>query len=263
MESNQEVFDRDVAVFTDMSLMPAERAALRRLAPRIAAVDMLDIGVGTGRVGWTFAPLVHRYVGVDYSPRMIEAATARLDGEPGVELMVGDARDLSPIEGEFDFIIFSFNGIDAVPPDDRVRVLDQVRAKLRPDGLFQFSAHSLGCLPFNPDRPLSPRFAGSRAYRLYAWAAGIRYARNVRRVNAKLDLRAARERGWDLVHSQAHNFEVRDYYVDPAFQVRQLRDHGLEVVAVYDSSGREITLPHPSPDPWFDYLCAPVAPRSD
>jgi SAM-dependent methyltransferase len=258
MESNQMVFDRDVAVFTDMSLMPAERAALRRLAPRIAAVEMLDIGVGTGRVGWTFAPLVRRYVGVDYSPRMIEAAKARLGGEPGVELTIGDARDLSPIEGDFDFIIFSFNGIDAVSPEDRVAVLDQIRAKLRPDGLFQFSAHSLGCLPFDTYRPISPRFAGSRTYRLYAWAAGVRYARNVRRVNAELDLRAARARGWDLVHSQAHGFRVRDYYVDPEFQVRQLREHGLEVIAVYDSAGAEVDLPHVSRDPWFDYLCAPI-----
>jgi SAM-dependent methyltransferase len=259
METNQQVFDEDVAVFTDMALMPAERAVLRRLAPRIAELEMLDLGVGTGRVGWTFAPLVRRYVGVDYSPRMIAAAEQRLGGEPGVELVVGDARDLAPIEGRFDFVIFSFNGIDAVSPEDRLAVLDQVRAKLRPGGLFQFSTHNLGTLPFDTRRELSPRFAGSRAYRLYAWLNGIRYARNVRRVNRGLDLDAARARGWDLVHSQAHDFQVRDYYVDPEFQVRQLREHGLEVVAVYDAAGAAITLPHPSRDPWFDYLCAPLA----
>jgi SAM-dependent methyltransferase len=258
METNQQVFDEDVAVFTDMSLMPAERSVLRRLAPRIADLDVLDLGVGTGRVGWTLAPLVHRYVGLDYSPRMIAAAEQRLGGEPGVELTVGDARDLTSIEGDFDFIIFSFNGIDAVSPEDRLKVLDQVRSKLRPGGLFQMSAHSLGTLPFDTHRELSPRFAGSRAYRLYAWLNGIRYARNVRRVNADLDLDAARARGWDLVVSQAHNFQIRDYYVDPEFQVRQLREHGLEVIAVYDTAGVEVTLPHPSRDPWFDYLCAPI-----
>ncbi len=56
METNQRVFDQDVAVFTDMSLMPAERSVLRRLAPRIHALEMLDLGVGTGRVGWTSPP---------------------------------------------------------------------------------------------------------------------------------------------------------------------------------------------------------------
>jgi SAM-dependent methyltransferase len=258
MEQNQRVFDDDVAVFTDMALMPAERAVLRRLAPRLQEIDMLDLGVGTGRTGWTFAPLVRRYVGVDYSPRMIEAAQERLGSEPNVELLVGDARDLTPIEGEFDFALFSFNGIDAVSPEDRLRVLDQVRAKLRPAGLFLFSAHSLGTLPFDTRRALSPRFAGSRAYRLYAWVNGIRYARQIRRINRGLDLDGARRRGWDLVVSTAHDFRICDYYVDPEFQVEQLREHGLEVVAVFDTAGVEVTLPHPGRDPWFDYLCAPI-----
>jgi SAM-dependent methyltransferase len=259
MESNQQVFDEDVAVFVDMALMPAERAVLRRLAPRIAEIDMLDLGVGTGRTAWTFAPLVRRYVGVDYSPRMIDAARARLGDEPGTELLVGDARDLSPVEGEFDFVLFSFNGIDAVSPEGRLSVLDQVRAKLRPGGLFLFSTHSLGALPFDERRPLSPRLAGSRAYRVYAALKGVQYARRIRRLNRDLDLDAARERGWDVIPSMAHGFRIRDYYVDPEFQVDQLRDHGLEVVAVYDKAGIEVTLPHPGRDPWLDYLCAPIA----
>lgn len=258
MEPNQQVFDEDVAVFTDMALMPAERAVLPRLAPRIAAIDMLDIGVGTGRTGWTFAPLVHRYVGIDYSPRMIEAARRRLGGGPGVELAVGDARDLSQIEGEFDFVLFSFNGIDAVSPEDRLRVLDQVRAKLRPDGRFLFSTHSLGTLPFDERRALSPRFAGSRAYRVYAALKGVQYARRIRRINSGLDLEAARRRGWDVIPSMAHDFRILDYYVDPEFQVRQLAEHGFAVEAVFDPAGEEVTLPHPSRDPWFDYLCGPA-----
>ncbi len=219
---------------------------------------MLDLGVGTGRTGWTFAPLVRRYVGVDYSARMIEAARRRLGGEPGVELVVGDARDLTPIEGEFDFILFSFNGIDAVSAEDRLRVLDQVRSKLRPGGFFLFSTHSLGTLPFDTRRIPSPHFAGSRLYRAYAWLDGFRYARRIREINQGLDLAAARSRGWDVIPSMAHNFSIRDYYVDPEYQVEQLREHGLEVVAVFDPEGAEVTLPHPSRDPWFDYLCAPI-----
>jgi SAM-dependent methyltransferase len=258
MESNQQVFDEDVAVFTDMALMPAERAVLGRLAPRIPDLDMLDLGVGSGRTGWTFAPLVRRYVGVDYSPRMIDAARQRLGDDAGVELLVGDARDLSSVAGEFDFILFSFNGIDAVSPEDRLRVLDQVRSKLRPEGLFLFSTHSLGTLPFDTRRELSPRFAGSRAYRAYAAIKGVQYARRIRRLNSGLDLGAARRRGWDVIPSMAHDFRIRDYYVDPEFQVGQLREHGLEVVAVFDTGGTEVTLPHPSRDPWFDYLCAPI-----
>jgi hypothetical protein len=56
----------------------------------------------------------------------------------------------------------------------------------------------------------------------------------------------------------AHDFRIHDYYVDPEFQVRQLREHGFEVLAVYDTDGREVTLPHRSRDPWFDYLCSAI-----
>lgn len=258
MEANQEVFDGDAAAFTDMALMPAERAVLKRLVPRLGEIDMLDLGVGTGRTGWTFAPLVRRYVGVDYSPRMIAAAKERLGGDPRVELMVGDARDLSAVDGEFDFILFSFNGIDAVSPEDRLRVLEGVRARLRPGGLFLFSTHSLGTLPFDTRRPVSPRLAHIPTYRAYAWFKSIAYARRIRAINRGLDLAAARARGWDVVPSMAHDFRITDHYVDPEFQVRQLREHGFDVVAVYDAEGREVTLPHPSRDPWFDFLCAPI-----
>ncbi|MBS1888321.1 MAG: class I SAM-dependent methyltransferase [Actinobacteria bacterium] len=258
MESNQQVFDDVAASFTEMSLMPAERSVLRRLAPHIADLDMLDLGIGTGRTTWTYAPLVHRYVGIDYSPKMLAAARRRLGHEPGIELQLGDARDLSAIEGDFDFILFSFNAIDAVPPDGRLQILDEVRSKLRPGGLFQFSAHSLGTLPFDTHRPYSARLADVPGYRLYATVAGVRYARRIRRINRGLDLSAARRRGWDVIPSMAHNFRIRDYYVDPEFQVRQLREHRLEVTAVFDTEGREVTLPHPSRDPWLDYLCTPI-----
>jgi len=259
MEENQKVFDEDVAVFTNMSLFPAERTVLRRLAPRIADLDMLDLGVGSGRTGWTYAPLVRRYVGVDYSPRMVEAAKQRLGGESNVELLVGDARDLTPIDGQFDFILFSFNAIDALPPDGRLQVLDQVRSKLRSDGLFQFSTHSLGTLPFDTHLPHSPRFAKMRTYRMYAKARELRYAYRIGKINRALDLEAARRRGWDVIPSMAHDFRIRDYYVDPEFQVGQLREHGFEVLTVIDNAGQEVTLPHDSRDSWFDYLCAPSA----
>jgi SAM-dependent methyltransferase len=258
VDPNQEVFDGAAAGYTDMALMPAERAVLGRLASRLPEMEMLDLGVGTGRTGWTFAPLVRRYVGVDYSPRMIEAACRRLGADADVELAVGDARDLSGIEGEFDFVLFSFNGIDAVAAEDRIKVLQEVRAKLRPGGRFLFSTHSLGTLPFDRQRPLSPRLAGSRLYRLYALAQAPRYAYRIRRINRGLDLAAARRRGWAMVPSMAHDFRIRDYYVDPEFQVRQLREQGFEVEAILDTGGREVTLPHPGRDAWLDYLCVPI-----
>ena len=237
--------------------MPAERRVLAMLAPRLADLEMLDLGVGAGRTGWTYAPLVRRYVGVDYSPRMIERARLLLGEGDTVELIEADARDLRAVPGQFDFVLFSFNGIDAVGPEDRLLVLAEVRRLLRAGGHFQFSTHSIGALPLDLHAERPPRGGRSRLYDLYTAFADLAYARRIRRINARLDLAAARERGWVIVPERGH-FKIDDYYVDPSYQVRQLQDAGFEVEAIFDRAGREVTLPFDGDDAWLDYLCTPL-----
>jgi SAM-dependent methyltransferase len=261
-ESNRQVFDGVADSYTDLALKPAEQRVLDLLRPRLGTMAMLDLGVGTGRTGHSFAPLVGRYVGVDYSPRMIERARALLGERENVELLEGDARDLAGIEGPFDFALFSFNGIDAVGHEDRLRVLAEVRRLLAPGGRFLFSSHSMGTLPLSTRKHRSKRFAGSPLaplYAVYARLNDIPYGRRVRRVNAKLDLEAGRERGWIVVPGMGHGFRVHDYYVDPEHQLEQLREAGFAVEAIYDVAGEEVELPHGGRDPWLDYLCRPVA----
>lgn len=257
-EGNRDVFDREAASYVDLALMPAERRALKELAPRLPAVDVLDLGVGAGRTGYTFAAVARRYVGLDYAPSMLERARELLGDDDNVELLLGDARDLSKVEGEFDFVLFSFNGIDAVGHEDRLKVLAEVRRVLRPEGRFLFSSHQLGALPLPESKARSPRFAGSRLYAAYARLRDVRYGRRIRAVNASVDLEAARRRGWTIVEGIGHDFTVDDYYVDPEFQLAQLRDAGFEVEAVYDVAGRDVSLPYAGRDPWLDYLCRPA-----
>jgi SAM-dependent methyltransferase len=225
------------------------------LADRLSGFRMLDIGVGAGRTGYTFAPLVDRYVGLDYSPRMLERARQLLGDEEGVELVLGDARDLSAVDEGFDFVLFSFNGIDAVGHDDRLKVLSEVRRVLRPDGYFLFSSHSTGALPLDTKPERSPRLQGSRLYGLYARATAIRFGRRIRKINRNLDLQLASERGWIIVPGRGHDFQVDDYYIDPEHQVEQLREAGFAVDAIFDVAGRDVVLPFRGRDPWLDYLC--------
>ena len=257
-DANREVFDREADTYVDLSLMPAEQRVLELLGDSLGDAEMLDLGIGTGRTGRTFAPLVRRYVGLDYSPRMLERARQRLGDLEGVELVLGDARDLSPIDGSFDFVLFSFNGIDAVGHEDRLRILSEVHRVLKPDGRFLFSTHSTGALPLDERKPRSPRYAGSRLYGLYARLRDIPYGRKIRSINRRLDLDEARRRGWVIVPERGHDVQVDDYYVDPEYQLRQLREAGLEVEAIYDGSGNAVELPHRGRDPWLDYLCRPA-----
>lgn len=257
-DANRAIFDSVADSYTELALMPAERSVLARLGRELPRRAILDIGVGSGRSGYTFAAIAGSYVGVDYSPRMIERARALLGEDDRTRLLVGDARDLSVAGGPFGFVLFSFNGIDAVGHEDRLRILAEVRRVIEPDGHFLFSTHSLGALPLATKKQRSNRFGSSRAYAIYARLQDIRYGRRIRRLNASLDLAAARERGWIVVPGIGHNFTVDDYYVDPEFQVGQLREAGFEVVTVYDVAGHEVTLPHRGRDPWLDYLCRPT-----
>ena len=215
MEPNQHVFDDVAASYHELELKPAERAGLRQLRERLPAVSMLDLGVGTGRTGYTFAPLVERYVGLDYSPRMIELAERLLGQDPSVELILGDARDLSPVDGSFDFVLFSFNGIDAVGHEDRLRILAQVRAKLAPDGLFLFSSHSLGALPLSTRRRRGRHRSGRAPMQIVEFARDLRHGLQIRRVNGAVDLDAARRRGWTVVREPDRGRFLDVYYVDP------------------------------------------------
>ncbi|HEX3735788.1 MAG TPA: class I SAM-dependent methyltransferase [Solirubrobacterales bacterium] len=258
-EPNRRVFDSVADTYVDLALKPAEQAVMTRLGDRLKEFEMLDIGVGAGRTGYTFAPLVRRYVGLDYSPRMLARAERLLGGRAGVELVLGDARDLSSVQGPFDLVLFSFNGIDAVGNEDRLKILAEVHRALKPGGYFLFSTHSLGTLPLSTKKARSPRFEDNPAYELFARLRDIRYGRRIRKVNAGIDLGAARERGWAVVEGFGHNFQLDDYYVDPGYQVQQLREHGFEVAAVYDTEGHEVDLPFQGRDPWLDYLCRPAA----
>jgi SAM-dependent methyltransferase len=257
-EANRAVFDREADSYTDLSLMPAERRVLELLGDGLHEMSMLDLGIGTGRTGYTFAPLVQRYVGLDYSARMLERAQRRLDGESGVELVLGDACDLSGVGEGFDFVLFSFNGIDAADHEERMRILSEVRRVMKPDGRFLFSSHSLGALPLAEHKTRSPRFDGSKAYEAFARLRDVRYGRKIRAINERLDLDAARERGWVIVEGRGHNFQVDDYYIDSEHQIEQLRGVGFEVGAVFDVEGERVRLPYEGRDPWLDYLCQPV-----
>lgn len=260
-EKNRQLFDSVADEFVDLALKPAERAVLVRYGHSLGAMDMLDLGVGAGRTGYTFAPLVERYVGLDYSPRMLERAGRLLGSQ--AELVLGDARDLSALRDAggfqgFDLVLFSFCGIDAVDHAERQEILDQVHSVLKPSGHFLFSGHSLGTLPLSTELPwLSPGKA-SFPSRINRRLREIKYAREVRRSNDELDIAAARERGWVIFRDPAHEFRLDVYYIDPEEQVRQLERHGFEVEAIYDLEGNEVELPFPGRDSWLDYLCSPV-----
>lgn len=124
-------------------LEPAEETLITQLGhDRLAAMDMLDMGVGGGRTTKYFAPLVRHYIGADYAPAMLEVCKKRYGGD--FSFIECDVRKMDIFkDNSFDFVLFSFNGIDSFSHKDRTTALKEVWRVLRDDGIFYFSSHNL------------------------------------------------------------------------------------------------------------------------
>jgi SAM-dependent methyltransferase len=200
------------------ALQPGEAALLSRLEGAIHGKDVLDLGVGAGRTTEHLAPLAGRYVGMDYSPGMIEECRRRY---PGLDLRHGDARDLGAFEeGSFDFVLFSYNGLDDVDPGGRLKILAEVHRVLRPGGIFAFSAHNLEA------RRRSAFAPGGRSLKRYA--AGIANHLRMKRHERRGD-------GWAVLNDQSHNFRLLTYYVTPERQAAQLLETGFTAIETFGS----------------------------
>lgn len=246
-----ETWDRlSDAYATDHALTPPERLLLELFRGRWATVDMLDLGVGAGRTAYTFAAITRSYVGLDFSPRMIDHARRAIGEDERTRFLVHDARDLTPWYGrDFGLVLFSFNGIDAVSPCDRAVILREVRKVISDDGLFAFSSHSLHALPFDVSlRPPSIHAPLRSTYR------SLRRAIGLARANRRLDLNEARARGWALVRDDAHDFALVLCYVSPSHQVAELEQAGFGGTEVFDMSGRPVEADAAGRDPHLFYI---------
>jgi len=106
-----------------------------------SGMAILDMGVGGGRTTSYLSRKASRYVGMDYSDEMVRLCR---DKFPQLEFLVADASDLSKFSsGSFDAIVFAFNGLDYLFPDEqRGKCLRECGRVLRAGGVFVFSSHN-------------------------------------------------------------------------------------------------------------------------
>lgn len=89
-----------------------ERVAIEAVASELRGLPLLDIGVGGGRTTSLLRLLTDDYVGVDWSPEMVEVCRSN---HPGADISQADARDLSAFASStFKCVVFSFNGLDSI-----------------------------------------------------------------------------------------------------------------------------------------------------
>jgi ubiquinone/menaquinone biosynthesis C-methylase UbiE len=259
-------------------LLPPERTILEELAPGLAGARMLDVGVGAGRTTVHFAPLVREYVGIDISPDMIEACNRRFAGTSwNATFAVADARDLGRFEpASFDFVLFSFNGIDTVGGrDDRRAALREIHRVCRHQARFCFSSSNLRFALFRSSTRAwlwnflrsEPAAALRHPGRLRTVAADSRRWRqlnpNLRELAAAgegevMEERPRYEFSAEYYASPAERIRSSKYYIDPGRQADQLVASGFRDVRIFGPDGRRMTGPPSRTGPpgwWIYYLC--------
>ena len=224
-------------------LQPPERAILDRIATWLTGRRMLDVGVGGGRTTLHFAPVVGSYVGIDYAQPMVDACAERLaDRYPEAVFVLGDVRDLSAFaSGEFDFVLFSYNGLDTLDHEDRLKALRELRRVVSQEGLLCFSSHNI--------YGLSGLFLGDRKRRVKSLA--------FRAVNGSL--RSLAVKPYAMVRDGTGHFRMVQYYVRPSESLEQLDAAGFAVTVVFGLDGRRIEIVDvdSAEDSWLYYVASP------
>jgi SAM-dependent methyltransferase len=217
---NREVYSDAASRFIapDSWVDPGERAAISMIADQgIRDHRILDVGVGGGRTTWLLRLISFDYVGVEYAPALVDIAQ---HNHPSDDIRLGDARDLKEFaDGYFSLVVFSFNGLDTIPPSDRLRVFHEFHRVLAPGGWLLFSG-------LNKD---------GRAFRETPWAIGAPDANLAAKPRAYRMLRfigLLPFKAQHYAHSYRNWWELRNYtqdYVDWGVSTLKAHDFGLVV----------------------------------
>jgi ubiquinone/menaquinone biosynthesis C-methylase UbiE len=218
-----------VAGFSDAG----EEKAIGDVSPQVKGVAILDIGVGAGRTIPLMLELSSDYTAVDFLPEMVETAKRKF---PDLRIEWADARDLTRFtDGQFGFVMFSWNGIDAIDHEGRAQALREIHRVLRPGGHFLFST-------------LNERGPEARAK---PWTASLNEAGGsgieqwVRRVGSMpIDLfNYVRYRkdwqsgsGWSVRSLSSHHFGLVTHYTTLERELTEVADTGFEVVSIRENS---------------------------
>jgi len=237
-------------------LFKPERIALNILRNQLPNMKMLDIGIGGGRTTAYFAALTKEYIGIDYSQEMIRTCQRKFKEYPKKIIFARvDARNMTLFrDGEFDFVLFSFNGIDCVDHADRIKILREINRVTKNRGYFLFSSHNLNALQSTCSFSLSSN--------------PTNFSQNISKISRLLFLRLTNRHTWKIIRTNpkklqyvifndgSYEFGLELHYIDPEEQLKDLKALGFKNVKVYGMNDDcEVQNPTSSNDYGLHYFC--------
>jgi ubiquinone/menaquinone biosynthesis C-methylase UbiE len=228
-------------------LQEAEKVIFSKLRGSFNNYKVLDIGVGAGRTAAFLLKEVQEYYGVDYASEMIEACKKKFpDHEKSFS--VCDAKDMRVFKDEyFDFILFSFNGIDHLNAMDRIKALKEIYRLLKKGGIFCFSSHNLNYA----SKLIMPSFSFDP----------VSFARNLKKsilIALHNPSILSLKDNFALLKDYSYGADGKVYYIKPNAQVIQLLENGFTDIEVYTNKEARLTSEaaiSDSRESWIYYLC--------
>jgi len=223
---NIEVFSSEKVVgeySQKTKLFPQESKIIKRYFTKKGA-KVLDLGCGTGRTTYHFYEMGFDVIGVDISKAMIAEAKSKY---PYIDFRVGDACELNFKDEIFDYVLFSFNGIDYIfPENNRIKAIKEIYRVLKSGGLFIFSTHNSWFL--------IPEKITGYYFLLKFWFRNL--VEN--RIFSKYKI------------SECQYGELLTYHINPVQQKKQLENCGfelLEIIGRFDDIRKYF-------EPWLYYV---------
>jgi SAM-dependent methyltransferase len=222
-----------------------ERSVFENNKELIKQSSFLDIGIGGGRTTRYLIDKCKNYVGIDYSKEFVDNIKITF---PKADLRFMDARDLSAFnDNSFDFINFSFNGIDYVDLADRVKIFSEIYRVLKPGGVFFFSTHNKGHESFNRLPWLNKKNNLITNFKTFVKLSFF----ILRHLNKKKE--EVYSNDYAIINDSAHNFNLLTFYTSPVFLKKQLYDNKFTSVELLLKNGDKTI--NNKPDDWIFVTC--------
>ncbi len=233
---NQEIYSKAdvVEAYSKKNDLTLPERTLLSVVKEKKVNSMLDIGVGAGRTCLHFAPIVQKYTGLDYVEEMILVCRKRFQSLPHCAFVHSDARNMFMFEeASFDLVLFSFNGIDCVNYQDRLKIFSEIKRLLKPGGLFIFSSHNV----YNMERLFSFQWPKNP----FSYLSEYKRMKGVRLHNPPLETLLSKD-VVDVIDGD-QQFKTSYIYVKPAFQIKQLSEQGYTNLETYSLvTGKKLPL---------------------